>query len=277
MNKMAPPTADDGLFGPESVTWQVHGDPSMAFAGLRALLLQALHPLVMAGVAQHSDFRSDPWRRLQRTAGFVGVTTYGTVVDAERAGARVRTMHRQLSGVDPNSGRAYEVSDPHLLCWVHVCQAESFLSTYRRCGGLLRPGDGDRYYLEMRRAAALVGCPDVPTTEVEVATYLASMRRELQLTREAREAAVFIMAPPMPRWVTWTTPARPAWLAMGTLAFAMLPRWARRLYRLPGLPTTDLGATMAARSFRAALAAVPAAALEGPYRKAARERLGRAS
>ena len=110
--------ADPGLYGPDSVTWRVHADPSMALAGLRALLLQAVHPLAMSGVAQHSDFREDPWGRLFRTAEYVGVTTFGTTEHARRAGAKVRGIHRRLGGIEPESGIGYRVNDPELLRWV---------------------------------------------------------------------------------------------------------------------------------------------------------------
>jgi len=228
----------------------------------------------MAGVAQFSDYREDPWGRLFRTAEFVGRSTYADTEQAEAAGVRVRSVHRRLAGVDPHSGRAYRVDDPELLRWVHVCEAESFLSTFRRSGGRLERGEGDRYYAEMQQAARLVGCPDVPTTEADVADYLRAMRPELHVTRQARAAAVFIMSPPMPRWVSLVTPARPAWLGLGAVGMALLPRWARRLYALPGLPTTDVGATVAARAVRAALLAVPPRLREGPHLVEARERTG---
>jgi uncharacterized protein (DUF2236 family) len=152
------PTAeapDPGLHGPDSVTWRVHADPSMALAGLRALLLQALHPLAMHGVIAHSDFRADPWGRLFRTAEYVGVTTYGTTEQARRAGARVRGIHRRLGGIEPESGTAYRVDDPALLRWVHCVEVESFLSTALRCGLRLSEADQDRYYTEQLRSAEL--------------------------------------------------------------------------------------------------------------------------
>ncbi len=265
---------DLGLFGPHSVVWRVHSDRSMAVAGMRALLLQAVHPVAMAGVAQFSDYRENPWGRLGRTAGFVGVTTYGTTERAEAAGAQVRAVHARLVGTF--DGQPFRVDDPHLLRWVHVCEAESFLSTYRRSGGRLAPGDADRYYAEMREAARLVGCHDVPADEASVRAYYASMQPELAVGRAAREAALFLARPPMKRWVAFATPARPAWAALGTLGFALMPRWARRLYALPGLPTTDLAASLAARSLRSALAVVPASYREGPAFKAARARVGAA-
>lgn len=266
---------DAGLFGPDSVVWRVHADRSMAVGGLRALLLQAVHPVAMAGVDQFSDYREAPWRRLARTAEFVGVSTYGTVAEAEAAGAAVRAIHARLVGT--YDGVPFRVDDPELLRWVHVSEAESFLTTYRRAGGRLAPGDGDRYYAEMQRAADLVGAVDVPTSEADVRDYFASMRGQLRVEAPAREAALFIVRPPMKRWVAYATPARPAWAALGTLAFALLPRWARRLYRLPGLPTTDIAASVAARSLRTALVAVPEAWRTGPAYRDAKERLGLAS
>src|SRR4051795_5985528 len=117
--------ADPGLFGPESVTWQLHGDPMMWVAGIRALYLQALHPRAVRGVVQNSDFRRDAWGRLLRTASFVGEITYGTAPAAERAGARIRGIHRRLSATDPDTGERYGVDDPDLLLWVHCAEIDS--------------------------------------------------------------------------------------------------------------------------------------------------------
>ena len=272
----ADPTAPDpGLYGPDSVTWRVHADPSMALAGLRALLLQAVHPLAMAGVVQHSDFREDPWGRLFRTAEYVGVTTYGTTAQARRAGARVRGIHRKLAGIEPESGTAYRVDDPDLLRWVHCVEVESFLSTAVRCGLRLSDAERDRYYVEQLTGAELVGLDPatVPASVGQMAAYFRDVQPSLRVTAGAREAARFVLWPPMPALVALGTPARPAWVALGTAAFAMLPRWARRLYSLPGLPTTDLAATAAGLAFRSGLLVVPDALRAGPHLKDARRRL----
>ncbi|MCW2777265.1 MAG: hypothetical protein JWN17_990 [Frankiales bacterium] len=268
--------ADPGLFGPDSVTWRVHADPSMALAGLRALLLQAVHPLAMAGVAQHSDFRQDPWGRLFRTADYVGVTTFGTTREARIAGAKVRGIHGRLAGTEPESGTPYRVSDPELLRWVHCVEVESFLSTAVRCGLRLSREEQDRYYGEQTLQASLVGLDpdDVPGSVDEVAAYFADVRPQLRVTAEARRAALFVLWPPMPALVQVGTPARPAWAALATAAFAMLPRWARRLYALPGLPTTDVAATAAGLAFRTGVLVVPEGLRQGPHVTAARERLG---
>jgi uncharacterized protein (DUF2236 family) len=264
---------DPGLYGPDSVTWRVHADPTMALGGLRALLLQALHPLAMSGVAQHSDFRSDPWGRLFRTAEYVGVTTYGTTDAANRAGARVRGIHRKLGGIEPESGQPYRVNDPHLLLWVHCVEVESFLTTAVRSGLRLSKAEQDAYYAEQLTNARLVGLTTVPASRAEMADYFRDMQPELRVTAEARAAARFVLFPPMPTKVA-LTPARPAWAALAGTAAAMLPRWARRLYRLPGMPTTDLGATAAGIAFRTGLLAIPSAVRDGPTLKEAKARLG---
>lgn len=265
---------DPGLYGPDSVTWRVHADPSMALAGLRALLLQAVHPLAMSGVAQHSDFREDPWGRLFRTAEYVGVTTYGTTAQAQRAGAKVRGIHRRLAGIEPETGTAYRVNDPELLRWVHCVEVESFLSTAVRCGARISRADQDRYYREQQVGARLVGLESVPGSVAEMADYFTAVRPQLRVSTAARDAALFVVWPPMPALVSLGTPARPAWVALATAAFAMLPRWARRLYSLPGLPTTDLAATAAGIAFRSGLLVVPDSLRAGPHLKDARERLG---
>jgi uncharacterized protein (DUF2236 family) len=248
----------------------------MALAGLRALLLQALHPLAMSGVAQHSDFRQDPWGRLFRTAEYVGVTTFGTTAEARRAGAKVRGIHRKLGGIEPESGRAYRVSDPDLLRWVHCVEVESFLTTAVRCGLRLSAAEQDRYYGEQTRNAELVGLDagTVPASVAEMAGYFRAIRPELRATRAARDAATFVLWPPMPALVQLGTPARPAWVALAAAAGAMLPRWARRMYGLPGLPTTDVAATAAGLAFRSGLLVVPDSLRQGPHVKQAHARLG---
>lgn len=270
------PAPDPGLYGPTSITWRVHADPSLALAGLRALLLQAVHPLAMAGVSQHSDFRADPWGRLFRTAEYVGVTTYGTTADAHRIAARVRGIHRRVAGTEPESGTPYRADDPDLLRWVHCVEVESFLSTAVRCGLRLSAAEQDRYYAEQTVGAALIGLEPatVPASRAQMAGYFRDVRPSLRVTAAAREAARFVLWPPMPSLVALGTPARPAWAALATAAFAMLPRWARRLYALPGLPTTDLAATAAGLAFRSGLLVVPDALRAGPHLKDARERLG---
>jgi uncharacterized protein (DUF2236 family) len=269
-------SADGGLFGPGSISWLVHADPLMGLAGLRALLLQALHPVALAGVTQNSSFREDPWGRLVRTAEYVGAVTYGSTVEAQRAGARVRGVHRRVRGVDEQTGRAFRATDPDLLLWVHCCEVESFLSTVVRGGLRLTPGEIDGYYAEQVRAAELIGIPadTVPDSAAAMEAYFTRKRPELTAGPQARRVARFILAPPMPPKIRYLTPARPAWFSVGVLGFSLLPRWARRLYRLPGLPTTDLSAGVVSRGLRFAALSVPGSLRDGPHVKAARERMG---
>jgi uncharacterized protein (DUF2236 family) len=270
---------DPGLFGPDSVTWRVHADPVLWVAGLRALLLQAVHPAAMAGVLAHSDFRADPWGRLLRTADYVGVVSFGSRPEAAAAGARVRRVHAKVTGIDARTGVHYRASDPELLRWVHCCEVESFLTTYQRAGGGIDGAEADRYYAEQTRAAELVGLDrsTVPASRAEMADYFAGVCPQLQVDGRARRIASYVVVPPMPRAVAWLTPARPAWASLAGLAAASLPRWARRLYGLPGLPTTDVAATLGLRALRAALQAAPERAREGPHLRAARERLAESS
>ena len=267
--------ADTGLFGPSTVTWRVHADPMMIVGGLRALYLQALHPVALRGVADHSDFRGDPWGRLSRTGDFIGTITYGTRERAQEAAARVRAVHGALGGIDPHTGRAYRVDEPDLLRWIHCCEVDSFLTTIRRAGLQLSDTEAGRYLREQRLSAELVGLDpeSVPTSQAELDDYFTDMRPQLCANERARQAAQFVVLPSMPVWVQAATPARPAWAGVAGLAFALLPRWARRLYGMPGLPTTDLAATASAMATRRALLAIPASLRDGPHIKDARRRL----
>ena len=278
---MAP---DPGLFTPDTVTWRIHADPSMSVGGFRSLYLQALHPLAMAGVDQHSDYRTDPWGRLQRTGQWVGLTTYGTMAEIEPAAARLRRIHASVRGVDETTGLPYSADDPGLLLWVHCGMVESFLSTYRRCGGPLAAGEGDRYVAEMVRVAPLVGLDPalVPDSEAALAASFDEVRPQLRMTPAARTAQRFSLAPPMPLWTQLATPARPAWVGLMSLAFAMLPRWARAMYSPFGLPLVvlpgqELATTAAGRALRKTLLALPQDRLEGPHLKAAKARLDTAA
>jgi uncharacterized protein (DUF2236 family) len=221
-------------YGPERPIRRVHADASMFIGGLRALLLQSLHPLAMAAVAAHSGYRSDPWGRLQRTSLFLATTTFGTAEDAQRAVARVRGVHRQVSGI-ASDGRAYRASDPHLVRWVHVAEVDSFLRCYQLYGA--RPLDDaecDDYVADASRVATALGVPDPPTTRDELAAQLADYRPELAGTPEAREAARFLLVrPPLPLL------ARPPYAVLAATAVASLPGWARWPLRLPYLPVAE--------------------------------------
>ncbi|MEU9981861.1 oxygenase MpaB family protein [Streptomyces sp. NPDC050856] len=221
-------------FAPGRPIRTVHGDASMFIGGLRALLLQSLHPLAMAAVAAHSGYRGDPWGRLQRTSTFLAVTTYGTADDARRAVERVRAVHGRVHGTTA-AGEPYHAADPHLLAWVHTAEADSFLRAHQRYGAHpLDPAGCDAYVADMARVAVALGVPDPPRDQAELAERMAAYRPELRATREAREAARFILLrPPLP-WI-----ARAPYAVLAANAVSTLPRWAREPLGLPRLPGVE--------------------------------------
>ena len=226
-------TGEQGLFGPDSVAWRVHADTSMFIGGLRALLLQTMHPLAMAGVADHSDYRSDPWGRLRRTGIFVGTTTFGSEPEALAVIGRVRRIHERVEGTAPD-GRSYSASDPHLLTWVHVTEVDSFLRAFERYGSSpLTAADADRYVAEMAVVAELLGAESVPRSVAEMDAWVQRVRPELRVGRQAREAVAFLLAPPVP------LVGRPAYSVISAAAIGLLPPWARRKLWLPSPPLLD--------------------------------------
>jgi uncharacterized protein (DUF2236 family) len=222
-------------FGPDRPIRRVHSDASMFVGGLRALLLQSLHPLAMAGVAQHSDYRSDPWGRLQRTASFLAATTFGPATEAERACRRVEAVHQRVQG-QAADGRSYSANDPHLLRWVHICEVDSFLSAYRRYGSEpMSDADADGYVLDMAKVARRLGVHHPPVTVAEVRGEFDDFRQELKGTREARDAARFLLVePPLP------LAARGPYLVLAAASVSLLPSWSRWPLRLPYLPLSEV-------------------------------------
>ncbi|HYN30731.1 MAG TPA: oxygenase MpaB family protein [Dermatophilaceae bacterium] len=235
-------------FGPVDPIWRLHADTSMFVGGIRALLLQSLHPLAMAGVAGHSGFKGDPWGRLQRTSTFLATTTYGTAADAERLLGRIRRVHETVSGTAPD-GRAYAASDPHLLAWVHVAEADSFLSTHQVFGATpLTPDEADTYVAQLGTVAARLGVVDPPRTVAELEGALTAYRPELSLTEAAIEARDFLLwEPPLP------LAARGPYAVLAGGAVATLQPWARDLLGLPSVPPVDSVARAAARAATATM------------------------
>jgi uncharacterized protein (DUF2236 family) len=213
---------------------RVHGDASMFVGGLRALLLQSLHPLAMAGVAEHSDYRGDPWGRLQRTSTFLAVTTFGPAADAQRAVDRVRGIHQRVRGIAPD-GRPYRAADPHLLEWVHIAEVDSFLLAHRLYGASpLNQSGRDGYVADTARVASALGVPDSPRTERELGERIERFRPELSGTPAAREAARFLLlTPPLP------IAARAPYGLLAATSVAMLPAWARMPLLLPYFPPVE--------------------------------------
>lgn len=212
----------------------VHGDTSMFIGGLRALLLQSLHPLAMAGVAQHSDYRTDPWGRLQRTADFLAATSFGPASQAQQAIDMVKRVHERVVGT-ATDGRPYAANDPHLLKWVHIAELDSFLSAHDAYGEVRLDDDQrDGYVEDMALIAETLGVIDAPRSVQELKDQLRSYRPELRSTPEAREVARYLLVtPPMPLLI------RPAYGLLGAAAVGLLPLWARRSLRLPWLPVSE--------------------------------------
>ena len=216
------PKGDPGLFGPDSISWQVHGDfSSMLIGGISALMLQALHPLALAGVWDHSNFREDMLGRLRRTGQFISGTTFGSTRDADWLIDKVRTIHLQVTGTAAD-GRPYAASDPQLLTWVHVAEVSNFLAAhlrYRNPG--LSPADQDRYYEEIAVVAERLGARDVPRSRQAVADYLQAIRPQLQCDERSREVLRLLLAAPAPSRL-----AKPFGALMMQAGIDLLPDWA---------------------------------------------------
>jgi uncharacterized protein (DUF2236 family) len=227
---------DEGFFGPASVTWRVSTDLAAPVAGLRSLLIQALHPLAMAGVDQHSDWRRDPVGRLAATSSYLATVSFGDRAAAERAAARVRRIHEHVRGTDPVTGRPYAASDPALLLWVHATLVESTVVACELFGTPLAPADGDRYVTEMAVAAELVGIPAalVPLDLAGLRRYLSSVRNELRCTPAAADAAAFLLDPP-----GLDPDIAEIWQDIRDGTTAAMPEWALQMYGYhpPGAPT----------------------------------------
>ncbi|HEU4665956.1 MAG TPA: oxygenase MpaB family protein [Dokdonella sp.] len=219
------PEGDPGLFGPDSATWRIHADfPGMLSGGLCALMLQVLHPLALAGVWDHSNFRTDLVGRLRRTTAFVAGTTYGARADAEALIARVARIHAAVRGVTAD-GRPYSAADPELLTWVHVTEAYGFLEGYRRYAPVALPATAaDRYYDEVRRVAERLGARDVPASENDIAAYFARLRAELRFDARSREVLAVLARIRLP--VPLAGVSRDTFLGAGA---ALLPEWAQAM------------------------------------------------
>ena len=236
------PVGDIGLFGPQSATWRVHSNfPGMLAGGLAALMLQTLHPLALAGVWDHSNFRDDLIGRLRRTTSFISGTTYAPLDQALALIERVKTIHAKVHGVGED-GRPYAADDPHLLTWVHVTEAYSFLQGYRRYAHIQLPaGAADRYYDEVRRVAEALGARDVPASEAQINAYFRRMRPELVFSERSRTVLDVLSRVRLP--VPIAGLSRDVFLQAGA---ALLPAWAEGL--LERSPLQRAQARLAARA-----------------------------
>lgn len=250
---------DHGLFGPDSITWRIHVDPTMWVAAFYALAVQSLHPPTMWGTYQHSTLfvREHALRRLLRTGDFVAVRTFGGLDEVERAGRRVRGIHSRLRGHHPETGAEFRIDEPTNLLWVHCGEVLAYLQVAQRAGVPLTDAEADTYVDEQRRAAAVVGLDPatVPGSVAELEAYLASMQPQLRLTDEARAGFRMWMNTPIAPGLEVLKVVYPALAGLG---FALLPDWARRLYRLPtDNPVLHVAATASLRATRAAMFAAP--------------------
>ena len=236
MTTGASASVDFGLFGPGSMAWRLHKEPALLVGGLRALMVQALHPLAIAAVEDHSDYRNDVWGRYARTTNYVVTTIYGTTRQAEALGARVREVHRPIHGIDRVTGHPYAADDPVLLLWIHATLVESFLAAYRRFVGPLTPEDGDHYVAELVRQATLVGLKeeDVPATEAGNRDFIASCRPDLLVTRSALEAVDTVLHPPL------RPSQRPFWWVAGHAGISLMPDYALELLDMRRTPLAEV-------------------------------------
>lgn len=223
-----------GLYPPGAVIRRVHGDvTSMMVGGVAALLLQMLHPAVLAGVWDHSTFRQDMLGRLRRTARFIALTTFGDRAAAEQAMAQVREVHRHVHGVLPNGG-SYSATDPRLLAWVHATEAISFLDAWIRYGEpWMSRGDQDRYFAEFALVARALGADPVPTARREADALVASFRPRLVADERTRAVAATVLHQPAA-----SSAMAPFQSLVMRAAIDLLPDWARRMH---GLNSSPLG------------------------------------
>jgi uncharacterized protein (DUF2236 family) len=224
---------DEGFFGPASVTWRVSADLSAPVAGLRSLLIQALHPLAMAGVDQHSDWRTDPVGRLAATSAYEVTVTFGDRASARRVAQRVRAIHEHVRGVDPVTGQPYAAGDPALLLWVHAALVDSALAASTLFGTPLHDTDRNAYVAEMTVAAELLGVPHemVPDSVAALDRYMAGVRPELRRTPAAAESMSYLLDPP-----GLDEDIAELWQDIRQAAVTALPDWARDMYGYPGPP-----------------------------------------
>lgn len=258
---------DEGYFGPGSAVWAVHGNLATLVGGVRALLVQALHPGAVTGVDEHSSYRSDPLGRLAGTNRWLTVTTFGSRRAAEREAARVRGMHGRVRGTyaaADGTSRPYRAADADLLEWVHLAFTDSFLVTHEVFGRPI-PGGADAYVREWATAAELVGVPAPPRSAAELRDRLAAFEPELAVTDAGRRTVEFLRDPPLPG------PARLGYAVLFAGASSTLPARYRDLLGLP-----DPGRRVPRAATSVLLRALGAAVADGPpAARAARERLAR--
>lgn len=249
---IAQPPGAQGWFGPGDAIWTVHGSVSTFVGGIRSLYLQALHPLALAGVDQHSTYQQDPFGRLQRTGAFLAATTYGSAGLAQQTVDAIGVLHSRVQGA-AQDGRRYSARDPRLLEWVHIALVDSMLTAYQRLG---RDGhvDPDAYVADMAVVGSRMGVLDPPRTVPDLDARFASFRGELRVDEAVRRTHAFVTHAPLPLAL------RPGYRVLARAAWASLPPWALDLLgSRPRAQAIDLAAADATlRVLRTALVASPA-------------------
>jgi uncharacterized protein (DUF2236 family) len=248
---------DWGLFGPDSISWRIHSSPVLLVGGLRALIIQSLNPLAMAGIDQHSDYLRRPLSRLRRTADYVATVVYGDTPTAERAGEMVRKIHARVRGVDPITGSTYSADDIETKLWVHCVEVHSFLAAYRTYGGRLSDEEQDAYLAEQVRAAELMALPAelVPASRAAYRDFFEFMRPRLCVSKASQDAIHLVVDPPKTRELL---PHQVSLRMMASAAVAITPGYMRRMagversrfvYAGAAAATRTAGVVMRARVF----------------------------
>jgi uncharacterized protein (DUF2236 family) len=248
--------ADTGYFGPESVSWQVHREVTVLFGGARALLLQAAHPLVVAGANQTGMYDRNPWKRLQRTLILTYTVTFGSREEADAAAAKINEVHTRINGIDPVTGKRYDALDPELLLYVHACLVDSALLFERLTVGRLDDDGRQRFHEEQMLAAELLRIPrgDIPPTIASLRAWMADLedRGDLQVTEGARRVhQLFLDPPPEAEW-------RPVLRGVSRLAFNTLPPRVREMYGIRVGPATQAAMRATFAAIRAGRPFLPA-------------------
>jgi uncharacterized protein (DUF2236 family) len=238
--------SDLGYFGPDSVSWHVHREVTVLFGGARALLMQAAHPLVVAGANQTAMYERDPWKRLQRTLILTYTVTFGSKAEADAAAEKINLVHTRINGIDPVTGKRYDALDPHLLLYVHACLVDSALLFEELTVGELDDEGRERFHREQMLAAEMMLIPrdSIPPTVPALRAWLADVedRGELQVTEGARRVYELFLDPP--EEAEW----RPILKGVSRLAFGTLSPLLREMYGVPMSPAkrAAMSATFAA-------------------------------
>jgi uncharacterized protein (DUF2236 family) len=225
----AEPAGDPGLIGPGSVSWELHSDPSaVAIAGTAAISMELLHPSVMAGVGQQSNYREQPFRRARTTYGWVITNTFGSTAAAERMIERVRRMHARVTGTRPD-GVPYRALEPELIAWVHSSIPWTIMHAYERFNRSLTSGEKDRYLAEQSVIALMSGADEAPTTVAEMEAFIGEMRPKLAYTEMLGEFFDFLETGPLGALLPPRPLARPVQRFQVASGMSLAPRWAQEM------------------------------------------------